>query len=446
MKRIAIAVVVVLIVIGAAMFVRGVQQGAAPTLSGGPQQPAWSEEAPLSAQAQRGKYLALAGDCVGCHSIRGGQAYAGGLALPTPFGTLYTPNITPDPETGIGHWTADDFWRAMHEGKSIDGSLLYPAFPYTNYTKVTREDSDAMFAFLQAVQPVREPSRPHELRFPYNQRKLLAAWRALYFNQGVYENDAAQSAQWNRGAYLVEGLGHCNACHAARNILGAVADDDYAGGLIPIQDWYAPSLSSREETGLGRWEIADIVNLLKTGVSSRSAVYGPMAAVVHFSLQHMTNEDIAADGRLPEIAAARRCGARRAPGQAERNASRSAARTGRRNLQKALRGLPSAGWQGRAARLSAAGGQPIDTDALSDQCHSHGAGRRFSAEHCGQSAAVRHAAVQPGFERSGSRSGRHLYTAIVGQQRGRGFAGRRRAGVGDCSGLSLCRSMDLLNG
>ncbi|MDQ3196516.1 MAG: cytochrome c [Pseudomonadota bacterium] len=294
MKRIAIVVVVVLIVIGAAMFVRGVQQGAAPTLSGGPQQPAWSEEAPLSAQAQRGKYLALAGDCVGCHSIRGGQAYAGGLALPTPFGTLYTPNITPDPETGIGHWTADDFWRAMHEGKSIDGSMLYPAFPYTNYTKVTREDSDAMFAFLQAVQPVREPSRPHELRFPYNQRKLLAAWRALYFNQGVYENDAAQSAQWNRGAYLVEGLGHCNACHAARNILGAVADDDYAGGLIPIQDWYAPSLSSREETGLGRWEIADIVNLLKTGVSSRSAVYGPMAAVVHFSLQHMTNEDIAA--------------------------------------------------------------------------------------------------------------------------------------------------------
>ncbi|MBC7944142.1 MAG: cytochrome c, partial [Burkholderiales bacterium] len=235
-----------------------------------------------------------AGDCIGCHSVRGGQDYAGGLPMPTPFGTLYTPNITPDPENGIGHWTADDFWRAIHEGKSTDGSLLYPAFPYTNYTKVTREDSDAIFAYLQAIKPVREPSRPHEMRFPYNQRKLLVGWRALYFNQGVYENDASKSAQWNRGAYLVNGLGHCNACHGARNILGAVADDDYSGGLIPIQDWYAPSLSSREETGLGSWEITDIVDLLKTGVAARSAVYGPMAAVVHFSLQHMTAEDIAA--------------------------------------------------------------------------------------------------------------------------------------------------------
>jgi mono/diheme cytochrome c family protein len=247
-----------------------------------------------SGDAARGQYLAAAGDCLSCHTMRGGKPYAGGRPIQTPFGTLYTPNITPDPETGIGKWSPDDFWRALHEGRSKDGSLLYPAFPYTNYTKVTRDDADAMAAFFKTVPPVRQPNKPHEMSFPYDQRPLLAPWRALYFKEGEYRNDPAQTAEWNRGAYLVQGLGHCNACHAKRNPLGAVTEDQTAGGLIPVLNWYAPSLTSSRETGLGSWEIGEIVALLKTGVSSRGAVFGPMAEVVHESLQHLAEADLAA--------------------------------------------------------------------------------------------------------------------------------------------------------
>ena len=214
--------------------------------------------------------------------------------MPTPFGALYTPNITPDPEHGIGKWSADDFWRALHDGRSKDGSFLYPAFPYTNYTKVTREDSDAIYAYLMSLRPVAQKNRPHEMGFPYNQRELLAGWRALYFTPGEFKEDPKQSKEWNRGAYLVEGLGHCNACHATRNVLGAVTSDDYSGGLIPLQNWYAPSLTSSREAGLGDWETRDIVDLLRTGVSPRGAVFGPMAAVVQHSLQEMTMVDLTA--------------------------------------------------------------------------------------------------------------------------------------------------------
>ncbi|HUL64049.1 MAG TPA: cytochrome c [Burkholderiaceae bacterium] len=243
----------------------------------------------------RGEYLAAAGDCNACHTIRGGKSFAGGLPMPTPFGVLYTPNITPDKETGIGAWSADDFWGAMHEGRSKDGSFLYPAFPYTNYTKVTRADSDAIYAYIMSLPPVQQKSRPHEMGFPYNQRKLMAGWRALYFKPGEFKDDPNQSAEWNRGAYLVEGLGHCNACHATRNALGAITeDDDYSGGLIPVQNWYAPSLTSSRETGLGDWELPEIVELLRTGVSERSAVFGPMADVVKHSLQELSLADLKA--------------------------------------------------------------------------------------------------------------------------------------------------------
>jgi mono/diheme cytochrome c family protein len=248
-----------------------------------------------SEQMIRGEYLARIGDCYACHTVRGGQPYAGGLEIPTPFGSLYTPNITADAETGIGKWTADEFWRALHEGKGKDGSFLYPAFPYTNYTKVTRADSDAMYAYFQSVMAVRQANRPHDMRFPFNKRELLAGWRTLYFKPGEYKDDPAQSKEWNRGAYLVEGLGHCNACHSSRNILGAITkDEDYSGGLIPVQNWYAPSLTSSRETGIGSWEIGDIVDLLRTGVSPRSAVFGPMSAVVYYSLQELTLGDLTA--------------------------------------------------------------------------------------------------------------------------------------------------------
>ncbi|WP_069262872.1 cytochrome c [Paraburkholderia nodosa] len=241
---------------------------------------------------KKGEYLARAGDCIACHTVRGGQMFAGGLPMATPFGTLYTPNITPDDQYGIGKWSADDFYRAMHTGRSKDGSLLYPAFPFASYTKVTRADADAIFAYLRSVPPVNVPSRPHELKFPFNNRNLLIGWRTLFFREGEYKPDPTKSVEWNRGAYLVEGLGHCGMCHTSINAVGGpVNSAAFAGGLIPLQNWYAPSLTG-SEGGLGDWDIRDIASLLKTGVSERGAVFGPMADVIHNSLQYLSDDDI----------------------------------------------------------------------------------------------------------------------------------------------------------
>jgi mono/diheme cytochrome c family protein len=250
---------------------------------------------PRSAATQiieRGEYLARAGDCVACHTEPTGRPFAGGRAMPTPFGNLYVPNITPDDETGIGRWSADDFYRMMHTGISRDGTLLYPAMPFASYTKVTRADSDAIFAYLMSVPPVRQANRPHELRFPFNNRDLLIGWRTLYFKEGEYRPDPKRSAQWNRGAYLVQGLGHCSMCHTAINALGGSSESRaFEGGMIPNQNWYAPSLTSNREAGLGDWSIADIVDLMQAGASHRGAVYGPMAEVVYNSLQYLSDED-----------------------------------------------------------------------------------------------------------------------------------------------------------
>ena len=251
------------------------------------------DHAATNANLARGAYLARAGDCMACHTARGGVPYAGGRVLDTPFGRLLAPNITPEPTTGIGSWTPDDFWRALHNGKSKDGRLLYPAFPYTNYTKVTRLDSDALFAYLRSLPPVRQQNAPHELRFPYNQQFTLAGWRLLYFKPGVQQTDTAKDARWNRGAYLVEGLGHCAACHSTRNRFGAT-DSTLGGGLIPTIGWYAPSLTSEKEAGLGTWSEAHIVQLLGTGVAPGASVTGPMAEVVVQSLQHLSQDDLGA--------------------------------------------------------------------------------------------------------------------------------------------------------
>ncbi len=246
---------------------------------------------------ERGRYLAQAGNCMACHTSRGGKALAGGTPIPTPFGTVYGPNITPDEKTGIGTWTADDFWQALHNGKSKDGTLLYPAFPYTEYTRITRADADALYAYLRSVPPVSQPNRPPDMAFPYDQRALLAAWRALYFKPGVQEADAGQSVQWNRGRYLVEGLGHCAACHTPRNSLGATRSSEaFTGGIIPVLDWYAPPLTNDRQTGMGRWTAADIAALLKTGISAHSSASGPMAEVVLGSTQHLTDDDALAIG------------------------------------------------------------------------------------------------------------------------------------------------------
>lgn len=246
-----------------------------------------------AAQLQRGAYLARAGNCAACHTARGGQAYAGGRAIATPFGDIYASNLTPDAKTGIGDWSADDFWRALHNGKGKDGCFLYPAFPYPNFTKITRDDADALYAYLRSLPAVRQANREHDLRFPFNQRWLLAFWRALYFTPGEFQPDPARSADHNRGGYLVQGLGHCAACHTERNALGgSVNARELAGGVIPMQNWQAASLTSDPDTGLGAWQLNEIEDLLKTGVSTRGAVYGPMAEVVGASLQHLSAQDV----------------------------------------------------------------------------------------------------------------------------------------------------------
>jgi len=243
----------------------------------------------------RGAYLARAGNCLACHTARGGAPGAGGRPMATPFGTLYTSNLTPSTRHGIGGWNASAFWRAMHHGRSRDGRLLYPAFPYTSYTQVTRADSDAIHAWLRSLPAVDAAPPPHALRWPYSTQAALAVWRALYFRPGGFTPDPRRGADWNRGAYLVRGLGHCAGCHTARNALGATDDAlDLAGGMIPQQNWYAPSLTRADEAGVADWSLPEIVALLKTGSTPRASVLGPMAEVVQHSTQHLSDADLGA--------------------------------------------------------------------------------------------------------------------------------------------------------
>jgi cytochrome c553 len=254
--------------------------------------------AALSPALARGRELVVLGGCEGCHTEPGGVPFSGGRSIGTDFGTFYSPNITPDRSSGIGEWTSDDFWHALHDGYARDGRLLYPAFPYPNYTKVTRADSDAMFAYLQSVPSASRVRRAHELRFPYDQRQLLTVWRALYFRPGTYEPDPAHGIDWNRGAYLVQGLGHCNACHEPRNALGAPRAGGNPSGAI-VLDWYAPSLTNPHEAGMQDWSEREIVTLLKSGrlaatpeASRGAATIGPMSEVVFESLQHVADSDV----------------------------------------------------------------------------------------------------------------------------------------------------------
>ena len=240
---------------------------------------------------ERGRYLAVAGDCNACHTAPGGQPFAGGRDLATPFGTIYTANLTPDGTTGIGRWTADDFYHAMHEGKRPDGTLLYPAFPYPSYTKVSRADSDAIFAYLQTLEPVPNAVDRNTLPFPFDIRSVMLGWNALFFRPGEYKPDPARSAEFNRGAYLVEGLGHCGTCHTPMNALGAnKASQAYQGNLI--QGWVAPNITNDDRVGLGRWSLDDIVGYLQNGHGVQSAASGPMAEVITNSTAEMTKADL----------------------------------------------------------------------------------------------------------------------------------------------------------
>ncbi len=241
----------------------------------------------------RGAYLARLGHCAGCHTARGGSPYAGGRALHTPFGTVYAGNLTPDADSGLGRWSAHDFWRALHHGRSRDGRRLVPAFPYTAFTRITRADSDALFAYLRTLPAVAQANPPHALRFPYNTQLALGVWRALFFRPGVQVDNAQRPAAWNRGAYLVQGLGHCAACHAPRNMLGASASS-LSGGVLTGGRWWAPPLPDAADPLDTAAAARHIVELLRTGRSEFGSASGPMAEVVFGSTQHWRDDDLQA--------------------------------------------------------------------------------------------------------------------------------------------------------
>jgi mono/diheme cytochrome c family protein len=245
-------------------------------------------------QIERGRYLAVLSDCTSCHTVPGSnQPFAGGRAIETPFGNIVAPNITPDPETGIGSWSDEAFDAAVRHGLRRNGSRLYPAMPYTAYTKMSRDDVQAIRAYLNTVIPVRNAVVANTLPFPFNIRTSMRVWNALYFTQGDYKPDSKQSAEWNRGAFLVDGPGHCGACHTPKTFLGGDKTERYLRGGY-LQGWSSPDITGDARVGLGAWSAAELVAYLKSGHNRVSAATGPMAEVISLSTEHMTDPDLKA--------------------------------------------------------------------------------------------------------------------------------------------------------
>lgn len=242
---------------------------------------------------KRGEYVALTSDCVACHQTKDRKEdLSGGFAVETPFGTLYSSNITPDKETGIGNWTEQQFADAVMNGKGPNGPL-YPAMPYTSYVKMTDQDIHDLWNYLQTVTPVKNKVVENQLAFPFNIRYLMLGWKRLFFDASQLQNDTGKSAQWNRGRYLVEGAAHCSMCHTPRNPFGAeIKSKNYTGANL--QNWFAPSLRSSKVHGLGNWSEEDIVSYLKTGSNRLTVASGPMAEAINASFQYFHDDDLVA--------------------------------------------------------------------------------------------------------------------------------------------------------
>jgi mono/diheme cytochrome c family protein len=250
----------------------------------------FDDSLPNAAQIRRGQYLVAAGDCLSCHLRAGGEPFAGGLGLNTPFGVIYTSNITPDLGTGIGAWTNDQFYRAMHDGKDAQGEDLYPAFPYPWFRRVSREDDDAIFAYLKTRPAVSYTPPKNDLTFPLNFRSFVGAWNMLFLDSHNFQTDPAQSAEWNRGAYLVNGLGHCGGCHTPKNSFGAdKSKQELHGGKL--DNWVAPDLTGNTRIGLGDWSVDDIAEFLGTGRNAHAAAGGSMADVISNSTSFINDAD-----------------------------------------------------------------------------------------------------------------------------------------------------------
>lgn len=243
----------------------------------------------IEAQIKRGEYVAATGDCGACHTVPGQPHYAGGYALQTPFGVIKASNITQDVETGIGGWTLEQFDKAVRHGIGRDG-YLYPAMPYTAYARMTDQDIADLYAFMRTLEPVNNRVVENELPFPYNQRILLAGWNLLFFKDRVFTPIPGVTAAINRGAYLVEGPGHCASCHTAKNFLGGDVAAFMEGGTL--QGWHAPDLTPNTHVGLGQWTTEDIVTYLKTGTSRQAVASGPMQEAVEHSTQYLTDPDL----------------------------------------------------------------------------------------------------------------------------------------------------------
>ncbi|MFG6668751.1 c-type cytochrome [Halomonas sp. HNIBRBA4712] len=246
----------------------------------------------LEEKIARGEYIAHVSDCVACHTVPGEAPFAGGYGLETPFGELFASNITPDDETGIGGWELADFDRALRHGQGSNG-YLYPAMPYTAYARLSDQDVSDLWAYMQTIEPVEHEVNENQFPFPYNQRWLLAGWNLLFFHEEATANELAQSQDpVERGRYLVEGAGHCSACHSPKNALGANSGEPLSGATL--QGWHAPDLTPNAHTGLGKWSSEQVVDYLKSGTNEFAVAAGPMREAVENSTQYMTDEDLSA--------------------------------------------------------------------------------------------------------------------------------------------------------
>jgi mono/diheme cytochrome c family protein len=243
----------------------------------------------------RGAYLARAGDCIACHTAAGGQPFAGGLALDTGFGKVLSSNITPDMETGIGGWSMRQFILAMREGIGDHGKRLYPAMPYNTYAKVSDNDLIDLKYYLDTLAPVRNEVDSNQMSFPFNIRPLMIGWNLLFLNDAAYVEDPQQSPAWNRGAYLVQGLGHCTTCHSPKNPLGGDQRHGFLQGAI-LQGWYAPSITGDAWAGVNDWSVEDIARYLKDGANRHAIAVGPMAEAIANSTQYLGMQDLQAIG------------------------------------------------------------------------------------------------------------------------------------------------------
>jgi mono/diheme cytochrome c family protein len=246
---------------------------------------------PTAETIARGKALTEAADCAGCHTADPAKPFAGGKRIDTPFGAIYSPNLTPDRDTGIGAWSDGDFYRALHVGVAPDGSRYYPAFPYLNFTKLVRDDVLAIRAFLATLAPIRNSPPLPRLRWPLNYRVVMRVWNFLFFRPGIFQPNQQKSPEWNRGGYLVEGAAHCGACHTPKNLFGADRRGRaFSGGMV--QGWFAPRLDNAPRSGLHSWSVADIVEYLQSGRNGRSHAGGPMAEVVVGSTSKFGDADV----------------------------------------------------------------------------------------------------------------------------------------------------------